>query len=328
MRVLFAGSPGIAIPALDAAVAAAEVVAVLTNPDSRSGRGLQAASTPVASHAAGLGIPVLAFERLGGESRAAVEALHPDLLVSFAYGRLFGPRFLALFPKGGLNIHPSLLPRHRGASPIPAAILARDAETGVSIQAIAPELDSGDLYAVARIALTGRETTASLSEEAARLGAGLLAGLLPAIAAGQARSRPQEGEGCYCGVIGKDAGIVDWSAPALDIDARVRAFDPWPGAYTYMGSSRLAILESLPFPDEGPSGTAPGTIVGLDKARGIMVQTGEGLLALRRLQLQTKKALPWRDFANGVRDLAGITLGSPVGDAPGMAPAQEPGIKR
>jgi methionyl-tRNA formyltransferase len=315
VRVVFAGSPAIALPALEGAAGQAEVVAVLTNPDSQSGRGLQAARTPVALKAAELGIPVLTFERLGSEARAAVEALHPDLLVSFAYGRLFGPRFMALFPLGGINIHPSLLPRHRGASPIPAAILARDSETGVSIQAIAPELDSGDLYAVGRIALDGRETTASLSEKAARLGADLLADLLPRLAAGGVRPRPQEGEPTFCTVLGKDEGLVDWQASALDIDARVRAFDPWPGAFTWLGASRLALLETEPFPAEAIQGAQAGTIVALDKSRGIMVQTGEGLLALRRLQLQTKKALPWRDFANGVRDLPGSILGK--------APAQE-----
>lgn len=315
MRVVFAGSPAIALPALEAAVGQAEVVAVLTNPDSQSGRGLQAARTPVALKAAELGIPVLTFERLGAEARTAIEALHPDLLVSFAYGRFFGPRFMALFPMSGINIHPSLLPRHRGASPIPAAILARDRETGVSIQAIAPELDSGDLYIVGRIALDGRETTATLSETAARLGADLLADLLPKLASGGVRPRPQEGEPSFCTVIGKDEGLIDWEASSLDIDARVRAFDPWPGAFTWLGNSRLAILEAEPFPLEAPTGVQPGTIVALDKSKGIMVQTGEGLLALRRLQLQTKKALPWRDFANGVRDLPGTILGK--------APVQE-----
>lgn len=313
MRVLFAGSPAIALPALERIAAEQELVGVLTNPDSQAGRGLAAVRTPVAEKAASLGVPVLSFERLGAEAREAVSALAPDLLVSFAYGKLFGPRFMALFPKGGLNVHPSLLPRHRGASPIPAAILARDAETGVSIQAIAPELDSGDLFAVGRIALTGRETTASLSETAAALGADLLAAVLRDLAAGRASATPQVGEASYCAVISKEAGLVDWKASALDIDAKIRAFDPWPSAFTYLGSTRLALLESQPWPGEAGPGASPGTVVALDKARGIMVQTGEGLVALRRLQLQTKKALPWREFANGVRDLAGTTLGGADG---------------
>lgn len=323
MRVLFAGSPSIAVPSLEALAASRHsVVGVLTNPESAAGRGLKIARTPVAEASGrlfGTSVPVFAFEHLGSEARQAIAIVRPDILVSFAYGRIFGPRFLALFQHGGLNIHPSLLPRWRGSSPIPHAILARDKETGIAIQSIAAELDSGDLYRVERIPLTGRETTASLTDVCARLAAPLLVEVLDAIEAGTARPQPQQGEAVYCGKIAKEDGLLDWSLPAVVLDARIRAFDPWPGTYTFIRNQRLSILEAEPCDPAScnarnlinPSTKyAPGTIIGIDPQRGILTATGEGFLALKRLQLATRKAVSFKDFANGIRDLAGTVLGS------------------
>jgi methionyl-tRNA formyltransferase len=312
VRILFAGSPDIAVPSLIRLSLEHEVVGVLTNPESAKGRGMAVAGTSVARVARerfGEGVPVLAFERLGPEAREAVEALRPELLASFAYGRIFGPKFLALFPRGGVNVHPSLLPRHRGPTPIQAAILARDAETAVTVQRIALEMDSGDILASATIPLGGRENADDIAEVAAVLGADLLAGAIDDIEHGRERPEPQEGEPSYCGMLSKEDGLLDWEAGVLDIDARVRAFSPWPGAFTYYKGLKLDILESYPYPGDAPA-RAPvsGTILGLDKARGIMVQTKDGLIALKRLRLQNKKALPYKEFANGIRDLAGAVL--------------------
>lgn len=326
MRILFAGSPDIAVPSLIRLSFEHEIVGVLTNPESQRGRGLETAATPVAQAAAALSvsrgapIPVLVPQRLGAEARAQVAPLGADILVSFAYGRLFGPRFLALFPKGGVNVHPSLLPRYRGPAPIQSAILARDRETGVSVQRLALEMDSGDILGVVRVPLSGMETAEDLSETAALLGADLLSEVLERIERGEEVARPQEGEPSYCELLRKEDGLIDWAKPVLDIDAKVRAFSPWPGAFTHCRGQRLAILESFPYPHvtyaAGPSSldledVAPGTVLGLDKSRGIMVQTIDGLIALRRLQIQHKKALPYREFANGIRDLAGTVLGLP-----------------
>ena len=327
MCVLFAGSPDIAVPSLVRLSFEHEIVGVLTNPEAQKGRGLEAAATPVAQAAAAIfgrfgavpsPVPVLAPERLGAEAREAVSALRPDILVSFAYGRIFGPRFLALFPKGGVNVHPSLLPKYRGPAPIQSAILAGDRETGVSVQRLALEMDSGDILGVEPIRLTGRENAEDLSETAALLGADLLSRVLEEIEEGVEVARPQEGEPSYCRLIAKDDGLLDWGAPVLEIDAKVRAFTPWPGAFTCLRGQRLAVLESFPYPGVtfAPGaggldfeGSEPGTVLGLDKSRGIMVQTKDGLVALRRLQIQHKKALPYREFANGIRGLAGTVLG-------------------
>jgi len=323
VRVLFAGSPDIAVPSLIRASFEHEIVGVLTNPESAQGRGRALERTAVAEAACGLfgdRVPLLSPERLGSEARAAVAALRPDILVSFAYGRIFGPKFLALFPKGGLNVHPSLLPRFRGPAPIPSAILAHDGETAISVQRLALEMDAGDILGQLRIPLSGTESAEDISEVAAIMGADLLSQVLDEVEAGRERPRRQEGEPVYCSMLKKEDGLIDWFAPLLDTDAKIRAFYPWPGAFTYFRGMRLNVLEAFPFPHvtfaAGPNSldfenAVPGTLLGLDKSRGIMVQTSDGLLALRRLQVQHKKALPYREFANGMRDLAGALLGGP-----------------
>jgi methionyl-tRNA formyltransferase len=179
-------------------------------------------------------------------------------------------------------------------------------------------MDSGDILGVERIRLSGHETAPDLTETAAILGADLLSRVLEEIVAGASVARPQEGEASYCAILAKDDGLIDWEAGVLDIDAKVRAFTPWPGAFTYLRGARLAVLESYPYPGvtfaAGPGSldfedAVPGTVLGLDKSRGIMVQTKDGLIALRRLQIQNKKALPYREFANGIRGFAGTVLG-------------------
>lgn len=323
MRVLFAGSPDIAVPSLIRASFEHEIVGVLTNPESAKGRGLALERTPVAEAAFDLfgdRVPILAPERLGGEARETVAALGADILVSFAYGRIFGPKFLALFPKGGVNVHPSLLPRFRGPAPIPSAILARDSSTAITVQRLALEMDSGDILGQLVVPLSCTETAEDLSEVAAIMGADLLSLVLEEIQEGRERPRAQEGESVYCSMLRKEDGLIDWKASLLDIDAKIRAFYPWPGAFTYFRGMRLNVLEAFPFPHvtfaAGPSSLdfedpVPGTVLGLDKSRGIMVQTVDGLIALRRLQVQHKKALPYREFANGMRDLVGVVLGGP-----------------
>jgi methionyl-tRNA formyltransferase len=349
MRVLFAGSPGIAVPSLRAIAEgpypAVELAGVLTNADSRKGRGGGEEPTGVGALAAVLaeeyrrqGRDLALFKplKLDAPFREAAAAWRFDLLVSFAYGRIFGPKFLALFPLGGINVHPSLLPKYRGPSPIPAAILGGDRETGVTIQTLAAEMDSGDILAQERFSLTGRETAASLGETVAERAARMLPPLLGAIAAGTAKGRPQDPAGAtWCSLLAKEDGRIDWSMGAGEIDARIRAFTPWPLSWTAHDGQELCILEARPyepaggprggtaFPAPGPAlsgetaaappaagGTAaPGAVLGVDTQWGILVQTGDGILAVERLQYRAKKALGWKDFLNGARAFTGSRLG-------------------
>ena len=323
MRILFAGSPAIAVPTLEklALVGDHELVGVLTNPDSAKGRhgsteptevGLAAERISAERVAAGRGpLPVLKPEKLGSETRAAVESLGPELLVSAAYGHIFGPKFLALFPSGGINLHPSLLPKYRGATPIPAAILNRERETGITVQRLALEMDSGDILAQESVALDFTETTVTLSALAASRGAELVAAVVDGIAAGTARGLQQNhAEATYCAMITKEDGRIDWEKGVLELDARIRAYTPWPLSFTTHRDQPLFILEARPYAGAASFPTAPaGTVLGIDKAAGILVQTGEGLLAVTRLQYGAKKALDWRSFLNGARDFSGSRLG-------------------
>ena len=281
---------------------------ILTNQDSKRGRHGALVPTDVSSAAlllegAGKTIIQLKPERLNTQARKDAAELAPDLLVSFAYGRIFGPRFLSLFPLGGINIHPSLLPKYRGASPIPAVILGREKETGVCIQKLAPEMDSGDILAEDRFDLSPRETSASLSEIVGARAAALLKDLL--LRFDHRVGRPQEGQPTYCGEIKKEEGLIDWTKSAQDIDAKIRAYTPWPLSFTNLGEDKLFILEAEPL--ESTSQAVPGTVLGAE--RGIRIQTGSGILSVSKLQWQTKKALDWKAFINGFRDFSGKLLG-------------------
>jgi methionyl-tRNA formyltransferase len=310
LRVLFAGTPDIALPSLRETAARHTIVGVLTNPDRETGRGQKTAFSPVKTLALELGLPVLQPEKLDASFRDTVTALRPDILAVVAYGKIFGPRFLAAFPRGGINLHPSLLPKYRGPAPINAAILNGDAETGITIQRIALEVDSGDIIIQERVPLAGRETAGSLSALSAVRGATLFAEALDLIARGAAVYTPQDGgKASYCALITKEEGKIDWRRRAVEIERMVRAYNPWPSAWTLFRGENLRILAAEALPDTGYAGIMPGKAAGVDKGRGILVKTGEGILAVRELQLQSKKAMDFTSFLHGVRDFFGCVLG-------------------
>ena len=312
MRVLFSGSPAIAIPSLETVNRqdGIELVGVLTNPDSPRGRHGTPQPTDIAEAAQKLnGVPVLKPLKLDASVREQIGSLKPDLLVSFAYGRIFGPKFLSLFPLGGINIHPSLLPKYRGPSPIQAAILNRDTVTGITIQTLAREMDQGDILAAEQIPLSGRETAGSLGELAALKGAQELSEVLKKIADGTVtRTAQNHSEASYCALITRNDGLIDWNLGAAQIEAKIRAFDPWPLCRTVHNDRELFILEAGVFKGQAPV-KSPGQVLGIDKNNGILIQTGDGILSVTRLQYQAKKALFWRDFLNGVHDFSGSQLG-------------------
>lgn len=310
MRVLFAGSPALAIPSFDAVAEHHDVVAVLTNPDSVSGRGRKALPTAVKERALERGLPVLQPLRLNREARTNVAAYEPEILVVVAFSKIFGPKFLGLFPHGGVNVHPSLLPAYRGPSPIPTAILNGDRRTGVTIQTIGLEMDAGDVLIQQEIPIGPNMRTPELTEQAASLGAELLVQALADIEGGTSRPVPQDhSKATYCSIITKQDGRVRWDRSAAEIERMVRAYDPWPGTYTFYRGKRLNLLEASVRSDKGHQGAVPGTVLGVDKGCGILIQTRDGVLCVHRLQLQAKKPLDWKTFLNGVRDFVGSVLG-------------------
>jgi len=312
LRVLFAGSPAIAVPSLEAVYNSGfELAGALTNADSPKGRHGTPEPTDVAAAVQKMnGVPVLKPEKLDAPAREQIASLKPDILVSFAYGHIFGPKFLSLFPLGGVNIHPSLLPKYRGPSPIQAAILNRDSVTGVTVQTLALEMDQGDILAVEKIELSGRETAGSLGELAAQKAARLLIQVLTKIKDGTVTKTAQNHEeASYCKLITRDDCLIDWTLSAAQIEAEIRAFDQGPLCRTIHKGRELYILKADIFKGQAEKNN-PGQVLGIDKENGILIQTGDGILSVTQLQYQAKKALFWRDFLNGARDFLGSRLGN------------------
>jgi methionyl-tRNA formyltransferase len=312
MRILFAGTPEIAVPALKALAADHDVAAVLTNPDRIQGRGRKVHSSEVKQAADELGLTVLQPQKLDADFRGIIAGMGIDLLVCIAYGKIFSQAFLDLFPRGGINFHPSRLPDFRGPSPLNAQILRGDTLGAITVQALAKAMDSGDILLQENMPLDERETAATLSEKAARMAGECLLKVLSAMEGGTLVPRPQDHDkATFCSLIGKNDGLMDWSQSAVRLDRIVRAYTPWPHGFTFWKGLRLNILEAAPYDGTAPvaADSLPGTVAGLDKKEGILVQTGDGVLALKRLQLQSKKALDFKSFLNGSKDFTGSVLG-------------------
>ncbi|MCR4713437.1 MAG: methionyl-tRNA formyltransferase [Treponemataceae bacterium] len=331
MKILYAGSPDCSAEVLKELFklldgTGNEISAVLTNPPSAKGRHHDLTPTPTGLAAEELGLPVLTPEKLDGSAREAVAAYSTDLLVCFAYGRIFGPKFMALFPQGGINYHPSLLPQYRGCAPVPAAIWNMEKVTGFTVQRLAQKMDSGDILLQKQYTMTGKETADSLLHIAAKEGAPMLRDAILAIQNGTAHGTPQEeAKATYCKMFCKEDGEIDWNRSAAEIDAIIRACTPWPGAFTTANGTVLKLVEASVYSgnagevcgavaasDSDTSGAAacPGTVIGMDKMQGILFQTGDGLLAVRVLQWQAKKAMPFKDFLNGSRNFVGNVCGA------------------
>ncbi len=321
LRALFAGSPRCSVPALEALAGRAEVAGVLTTPPAPRKRSSALIPSEVAAAAAklkeqgkiGKNAPILAPERITDATREEIAALAPDILVCFAYGKIFSEKTLALFPKGAYNIHPSLLPRWRGPSPVQAAILARDKKTGVTVQRIAAEMDAGDIAAQEAIPLDGTERADELLEKLSVLGAGLLPQVLEGIERGTLRCRPQEGEACYCRLIEKKDGEIDWKESAEEIEAKVRALAPWPGAFTRLPSGGgLLFIRKASVCKGGeslPEGEAGAVFAGKG---GLLVLCGKGALRVERLQLQARPEMDFRAFLNGNKALLPKRFGGEI----------------
>lgn len=313
MRILFAGTPPIAVPSLKAVAESFPVVGVLTAPDRSAGRGGRKAAPAVKLCADELGLPVLQPASLDSESRERAASLNPELLVVFAYGRIFGPKFLALFPRGGINMHPSALPRYRGPSPLTAAVLAGDEYTALTVQRLSPEMDAGDILSQTPLAVTPGETAGSLGAKAAAAAGDELIEVIRRLASGTAEGRAQDNRrATYCKPVRKNDALIDWSRSARHIERMVRAYQPWPKAFTVLGGKRLILLESEVITDETGESEPPGTCVGVDSSRGILIQTGAGILAVSRLQSASRTAMNFRAFLNGAELSRGTRLGEGI----------------
>ncbi len=302
MRVVFAGTPEVAVPSLDAIAAAGhEVVAVLTRPPAPQGRSSRLVASPVHDWAELRGVPVLAPVRARDrDSVAALRDLAPDCCPVVAYGELLTQRLLDIPQHGWVNLHFSLLPRHRGAAPVQRAIMAGDTLTGASTFRIVRELDAGPVYRTLKTSIGPAETSGELLARLALSGAQLLVQTLTAIEAGeQPTPQPQEAAVSYAHKLGPDDVRLDWTRPAADLDRLVRGANPDPGAWTTLAGERFKVL--LAAPEPGPAD--PGTLV--VSRRAVHVGTGDGRLRLVMVQPLGRRPMAAADWARGAHLDAG-----------------------
>lgn len=310
MRFVFMGSPQFAVPPLEYLLDSYPVAAVYTQPDKPTGRGRELAPPPVKRAAQARGLTVIQPASL--KERGVVEQLKgfkPDIIVVAAFGQILPKPVLTLPRLGCLNIHPSLLPRFRGASPVASAILAGDDFTGVSIMVMDEGLDTGPVLARAQIPISPQDTTGSLTAKLSWLGARLLGEVLVGWTRGELTPRPQDESGAsYCGTFSKEEGEIDWRLPAVDIWRRVRAFNPWPGCHTRWRGKSLKIIEAVPLDEEKTS--KAGQVVALTR-EGFGVGTGDGVLGILKVQLEGKRAMSAAEFLRGQREFVGAVLPLP-----------------
>jgi methionyl-tRNA formyltransferase len=310
MRVIFLGTPDFAAIPLEALAQDEryEVVGVVTQPDRPAGRGRAPEPPPIKRAALRLGLPVLQPETL--RDPAAVEqlaALRPDAGVVAAYGEILRKQVLAIPPLGYLNIHPSLLPRHRGPTPVQAAILAGDAKSGVTVMLLEAKMDSGPILAQQSVPLPPDARAGPMTEDLFRLGSALLLEALAQYAAGTLAPVPQDdSQATYTKLLKKEDGAIDWASSAIQIERMTRAYDPWPGTQTTWRSQPLKILAARVHADWSGA-ELPGTL--LPRPDGLWVATGAGALELLTVQPAGKQALAAQAWKHGLQNLAGAKLG-------------------
>lgn len=320
LKVLYAGSPLASAIVLKNLISYQDecdfqIIGALTNPPASRGRHSDLIPTEVSVAAKENGIPVFEFGHLRGEAREAVSPLGADLLLSFDYGRIFGPKFLALFPLGGINLHPSALPKYRGCAPVPAAILNGDKTLGVTVQKLALAMDEGDVLAQGEIPLDGTETALSLmdgdgkSSPVTKIGSKLLKKVLKEAANSNSelKGKKQSGEASYTSFLRKEDGKIDWTASAARIERKIRAYTPYPLCHTSLNGTKFTILKARV--GESESSGKAGLVLPYKKNVGIEIVCGDGsVLVALELRQEKKKAMGYESFMNGARNFVGSIL--------------------
>lgn len=301
LRVVFFGTPDFAVPTLEALLGSAHtVVGAVTQPDRPRGRGHHTSDSPVKAAALRSGVPVLQPDRMKDPLFLdALDALRADVGVVAAYGKILTERVLGAPRLGMVNVHASLLPRYRGAAPVHRAVIAGEADTGVTIMRVVKALDAGPMMATVRRPIGATDTSEQVERDLARLGAALLVSTLNDLAAGRAIETPQdEALATYAHRLTKDDGRIDWSWPAVRVHNLIRGLHPWPHAFAYLASRRYILLRSTYSEDQAQADA--GRIVEAAGDR-LLVATGSGLLHVTEIQAEGKRPMNTRDFLAGHR---------------------------
>ena len=318
MRIIFLGTPGYSVMVLSTLFDAGhELLAVVTRPDRPAGRGRSVESPPTAVWAREHDVPVLQPTSLRlPEVEAQFAAMEPDVMVVASYGRILPPEILAVPAMGCLNVHPSLLPKYRGSSPVAEALLQGDTVTGVTIMLLDEGMDTGPIVAQEEYPVLADDTSESLTIRMFERGAELLVRTLPAWVNNEITATPQdESKATYSRRLEKSDGALDFTSPAKQLSNQVRALHPWPGAYCSWKGQTLKVLKALPLPagaanPEDLTGATPGKVVALKsgEATSLGIVTGDGLLGVVELQLAGRKASDAGAFLRGHTDFLGAQL--------------------
>ena len=313
MRVIFMGTPQPVVSTLErlARLPGVQVVAAVTQPDRQGGRGRRSQPTPVKEAAQRLAIPVLQPDTLRSPGvREQLSELGPDVVVVAAYGKFLPPSVLEMPPHGCLNLHPSLLPRHRGPSPVATAILEGDEITGVSLMLLDEGMDTGPVIGKRELPLTGEETAGELTEHLFEMGASLLAESLEPWTSGDLIALPQdESTATVSRKLERADGLADWSLSADTLARQCRAYAPWPGLYTHWQGKTLKVLQANSSSAGHVVAHTPGQVTRGATGNDILVSTGEGSLALKRVQLEGRRPVAAEEFLRGYPDFIGSVLG-------------------
>ena len=307
IRTVFMGTPAFALPTLQGLLASGlQLVGVYTQPDRPKGRGKQLAPPPVKLLAEQHGIPVFQPPRLRRpEVVEELRALAPDLIVVVAYGQILPQSVLDIPRHGCINVHASLLPRHRGAAPINKAIMDGDQETGITTMLMDVGLDTGDMLIKRSTPIHPNETAGELHDRLALLGRETMEETLDRLCAGLLQPEKQDdSQSTYAPMLKKEDGLIDWNRDARTLHNQVRGLDPWPGAYTHLNGEVLRLADTRPAQGQG----RPGTVLAADAA-GIHIACGQGALVIGALQLPGRKRLSAADFLRGRALPPGTTLG-------------------
>lgn len=301
MKLVFAGTPAVAVPSLEALGRAGhQIAAVLTRPDAALGRRRVMTPSPVAQRAAEMGIPVIKADRVDPAVTEQLEACEPDIAVVVAYGALVPPNALAVPRHGWINLHFSLLPAWRGAAPVQHALIHGDDVTGASTFRLEPGMDTGPVYGQMTEAIRGDDTSGALLERLAVSGAELLKRTLEGVENGTISTVPQSGEVSMAPKLTIDDGRIDWKQPAVAIDRRIRGVTPEPGAWTMLHNERFK-LGPVTFDNGGPS-LEPGQVQTSDDGKAAFAGTGSGNVRLHRVQPAGRKFMPAADWLRGAGD--------------------------